>query len=118
MVDTPTADEIIERFPQFDGKDEQIELLIPEAALYVSDRWCTDSQKLAIMYMVAHLLSSEEAAVAAGGEVQSESFSLPGISESVTYRKDGSPLASTIFGQRYLGLFKRCFGGAGILVVP
>lgn len=122
MVDTPTIDEFLERFPQFEDQSDKAELMLPEAARFVTDRWIEEDQKTAIMYALAHLLTTEgkEEAGEATGAVQSESFSIGGVSESRSFATGGGANASewsrTEYGQRYLTLFKRSFGTASIAV--
>lgn len=121
----PTVDEFVERFSQFEGQEDKIELILPEARRYVSDRWIEEDTKMAIMYMTAHLLVTETAAEensVSGGPVAAESFSIAGISESVSYAASAisgqlAEFQSTEYGRRYVTLFKRSFTGHGIIAV-
>lgn len=107
-----TVDEFLERFPQFEGQDELIEQLIPEALLLVNDNWTTANARSGQLYAVAHMLITE-----------GNADSLPVISESLgpmstTYAYDpkSDPWSTTEYGRRYLA-FRKNAGGGSIVVI-
>lgn len=112
-IDTPTVDEFLERFPSFEGKDDLIELLIPEAAGFVSESWKTEDQQPAIMYLVAHFLTMEGPGFATKGQVTSESFGPMSTSYQVSKTQG---YETTEFGRRWL-VYQRRNSRGGIVVV-
>jgi Protein of unknown function (DUF4054) len=105
---TVTADSFVERFPVFEGRDDQIELLLLEAAREVDDSWEAADVDFAIMYWVAHSLVMEDTA-----------DSLPVTSESigpirVSYgspQNENESYARTEYGRRFLSLRDKNFRG-------
>jgi hypothetical protein len=97
-VTAPTVDEIVERFPVFDGQEDLIEQLIPEAMLFVNDSFA--SPTLAVMYYVAHMIVSESSA----DSYPVTSESLGPISTSYAVDAKADPLTTTEYGRRYLRL--------------
>jgi len=104
MPSTVTVDKFVERFPQFEGQDEQIEALILEASRQVDDTWEAGDIDPAIMYLVAHMIVAEET-----GD------SLPVTAErlgpiSVSYAAPPTPvdpLSLTEYGRRFIALRKQ-----------
>lgn len=109
MVATPTVDQFLARFPQFEGSSEEtIQALLNEAVNYVDDRWTEADQQPAILYLVAHMLQVEEEQIA-GGAIASESFGP--ISVSYARNTETNVMKSTVYGQRFLQMAKRNFPG-------
>lgn len=111
----PTVLEFQTRFPVFeDNSDAQIQAVIDEAKRDVGDDWVVEDQKPAIMYLTAHLLTTEEGDRAASGEIASESFG----PMSTTYRASSTTAQwmSTEYGRRYAQIRRRNVGH-GIMVV-
>lgn len=112
MAGTVTVDKFVERFPQFDGLDDQIEALILEASRQVDETWDPDDINPAIMYLVAHMIVAEETA-----------DSLPVTAErlgpiSVSYATPQAvvdPLSLTEYGRRFLALRKQNFAGPVVI---
>lgn len=130
-VDAPTVDEVLTRFPALEANAELVEAVLPEAIAQVDERWRQQDQKIAIQYLVAHMVTVEVDAgggadggtgsgVAVGqGPISSESF---GSGMSVSYGNGGSggagvdglsaseiALASTIYGRRFANLRRQNF---------
>jgi len=114
----PTVDEFVTRFPQFDGQDEVIEVVIPEAPRDVGDNWIVTDQKPAIMYLTAHLMTVEALALAGGGggaargSIVAESFGPMSTSYANPNGSGGdSSMASsymrTEYGKRYYQIARR-----------
>lgn len=115
MVDVPTTDDIITRFPSLEGKEDLIDAILPEASAKVTDSWRVQDQKIAIMYLVAHMVT-----------VEGDADSLPVISESLgpfstsyAYSTDDNPYFRTEYGRRWWGYAQAngAGGGGGILLV-
>ena len=111
---TITVDDVLTRFPQFDGKDDQIEFLIPEAARLVADTWNEDDQRSALLYLVAHLLVSEDSADAY--PVTSESLGPISVSYAVPSNATLDPFRNTEFGRRYLDIRRRQIGASVVVI--
>lgn len=111
----PDSDTFIERFPEFeDTDDELITALITEAARQVDTTWTEGDYTQAIMYLVAHLLSSgfDMADTAAGGAgIASETLGRISVSYRDNSAGKGSILSSTGYGQRFLALRRLNVGG-------
>lgn len=134
-VDAPTLEEVLTRFPSLEANAELVEAILPEAIAQVDERWRTEDQKIAIQYLVAHMVTVEvnagggadgEGVVAVGqGPITGESFG----SMSVSYA-DGSGgvssagltgseavFASTIYGRRFADLRRKNLGGVVVAEV-
>ncbi len=115
-VIVPTTEEIVARFPFLDGREDQIEAILPEAQRGVDESWIEADTKTAIMYLVAHLIEAEDmGGSGSGGEVASESFG----PISVSYREGGgvalTGYSSTLYGKRYLDLLRKNRGGPVVI---
>lgn len=130
-VDAPTVNEILTRFPSLEANAELVEMVLPEAIAQVDTRWRKEDQKIAIQYLVAHMVTVEVDAgggvdggtgsgvVVGQGPIASESF---GSGLSVSYGNGGSggagteglsaseaALASTVYGRRFADLRRKNF---------
>lgn len=116
-LNAPDIDEFYERFPLFDdGRDEIVEALLLEAQRFVQDTWNVDDQKVALLYLTAHLLVTEsKGAATQPGAVSSESFGP--MSRSYAVNQKASRWELSEYGRRYADIAKRNTGGAGIAVV-
>jgi hypothetical protein len=113
----PTLNEFKTRFPQFaDVSDPLLQMVLDEAMTQVDDSWLDQDYKNAIMYLMAHLLTTE--GVLDGGEtgtnpgpIASESFGP--ISRSYAIKgstsQEGYDFQSTEFGRRFYYLMRRNF---------
>lgn len=111
MAVTPiTFDQFQERFPKFANQEWLFDLLIEEVTSQITDAWDEDDQDIAQLYLMAHLMATEDSEQ----QISSESFGPISVSY-VASKLDG--LDSTEYGRRYLRLRLRNVGGAGILVV-
>jgi hypothetical protein len=103
----PTVSDFKTRFPEFvSDADTRVQIFLDEASLHVDTSWLEQDYQRAIMYLAAHLLLGERAAIATGGGVvQSESF---GGEISKTYKldDDATGLGSTVYGRRYRELLR------------
>jgi hypothetical protein len=112
-----TVDDVLERFPQFEGREAEIELLIPEVYLWVDDRFPTNIQKYAALYLTAHWLTVETTAAdeasSGGASIASESmgpFSIT-YAKSQTTTGDMNGFRDTVYGRRFLTYCAGLFGG-------
>ena len=117
----PTFADFTTRFPVFADMDEgQFNLLLEEAKLQVDSGWLSQSNyKIAMMYLIAHLKSTDESQEgegvvvggAASGGIASESFG--GMSISYDTGSTASDAAaksqwgSTEYGRRFYEMLKR-----------
>lgn len=115
MAVTPiTADAFLERFPTFEGQDDLIEFLIPEAQRLVQDSWNAADQITGQMYLVAHMVVMEGQA----DSLPVVSESLGPISTSYAFDPKAHPYTRTEYGRRFLEIRGRnTAGGAGVVVV-
>lgn len=113
---TPTPAEFKTRFPVFtDREDAFVSMLLIEAGTYVGSDWRAQDQKIATMYMAAHLIatdnSDEDGEVDTGlEEIASESFGVLSIgyrAKAEALHSNLSGFNSTSYGRRYLGLLRR-----------
>lgn len=123
-VIVPTVEEIVTRFPAFDGQEELLEACLAEAVTQVDDRWVESDTKIAIMYLTAHLAQTEidrgadSGGAGAGGIIASESmgpmsvsYATPGASGGMFA---GNDYATTIYGQRFAEKLRDNFGGVRV----
>jgi hypothetical protein len=111
-LDVPTADEFIERFPTFDGRDDLIEAMIAECVLgEVNENWLTKDQKRAIMYWVAHSITMEDNASDNSGQVRMEKTGDIMIQYDTGVQSGMTPsnYNQTEYGRRFIELRKRNF---------
>jgi hypothetical protein len=119
-VTIPTAVSIKTRFPEFvNVSDANIEFAIEEARLEVGSNW-TVGYDLAIVYLVAHYVASataETARASAGGEVASESIGRLSVSyaQSSNAEATHADYESTSYGQRFLEIQAKNFGGPQVI---
>ncbi len=119
-VTIPTAVSIKTRFPEFaDVTDANVEFAIEEARLEVGSNW-TVGYDLAIVYLVAHYVAAAVAAsdrASAGGEIASESIGRLSVSyaQSSSAEATHADKSSTSYGQRYLDLLQKNFGGPVVI---
>jgi hypothetical protein len=114
MAVTPiTVDDVLARFPVFEGQEDLIEILIPEAVRLVNDTWNATDLTSAMLYAVAHMVVSEGSA----DSLPVISESLGPISTSYAFDAKADPWTSTEYGRRFLALKRRNGGGASILVI-
>lgn len=118
----PTRDQFTTRFPIFvDKSDEAIDAALLEASGQVDETWREQDYQIALMYLAAHLLATdnseegEEPQVgAAAGQVASESFGGMSISYASTSESNAankSQWGTTEYGRRYYGyLTKNRYG--------
>lgn len=109
MADTITSDDVVERFPEFAGREDEIDALLPEAAQIIGEDWVDADINPAKMYWIAHKLATG-GDNADRGNIASESFG----PISVSYGSGGqnsSEYASTSYGRMYLSIQKRNFLG-------
>lgn len=123
--DPVTIEQFTKRFPIFaDRETDQLAAVLAEANTQVDNRWEAKDYPIAIMYLMAHLLSldasQETDAVAIGppgaGQIVA-SESIGGM--SVSYFNPGQNLRgvkpsfwdSTEYGRRFYRLLKANFGG-------
>ena len=115
----PTVQEFKDRFPAIVvGKtDPTIQAFLDEAARSVDESWLEGDYKTAMMYLAAHLMVEEDAAVSAGGGgevtsgvIASESFGGMSISyDNTKSTKDdaaNSQWGGTEYGRRFYRLLK------------
>lgn len=110
----PTAEDFVARFPEFDGQDDVIALVLPEAERSADGTWNDTDRKNAVMYFAAHLISMGESIGAGGAAIASESLG----PISVSYSKgsqNSSVLMSTSYGVQYRDLLKRNRGGPVVI---
>lgn len=110
----PSADDFQTRFPIFaDVDSDRVQIFLDEAARTVDGSWDIDDYQPAIMYLAAHLLSTDNSGegetVQLGGlkgAIASESFS--GMSRSYDTSKvsaaANSTYGSTEYGRRFYWL--------------
>lgn len=126
---TPTVDQFTTRFPIFaDNDPDQIEMILAEAASTgVDTDWREADYQPAIMYLAAHLLSTDNSqegdevsiGAAGAGGVASESFG--GLSISYDKGNQSGSLSSseaygsTEYGRRYLMMLRG--NKPGVMVV-
>jgi hypothetical protein len=115
---TPTSAEFLVRFPIFEDKDTAlIDMLLLEATNSIDQSWREEDYQIAIMYLTAHLLSTDnseegtdvEFGSEGGGAIASESFGGMSISyASPASANSGvsSQYSSTIYGRRFAVLLK------------
>lgn len=120
----PTASSIKLRFPEFQAiGDEVVEFAIEEARVTFGDgsNWASGAD-LALVYLVAHVLSCSIANTASGG-AGSEIIASESIGRlSISYAQTGSSatptlddLSSTSYGKRYESYVQNNFSGALII---
>jgi hypothetical protein len=121
-VDVPTVEEILQRFPALTDQSVLVSALLEEASKQVDERWRTEDQKIAIMYLTAHLVTVE---VESGGGTGGSGVSMDTIASesigsfSISYANKSSQgtkssaddLMSTIYGRRYAAYRRANFGG-------
>lgn len=119
---TPTREEFKTRFPIFAAKtDEAIDAALLEASGQVDESWREQDYQIALMYLAAHLLATDNSAAgeepeigAAAGQVASESFGGMSISYASTSESNAankSQWGTTEYGRRYYGyLIKNRYG--------
>jgi hypothetical protein len=114
MATTVTIKDFMARFPQFDDgtQDDAVKQLLVEATQVVDDTWEDADIKPAILYLVAHQLTSE-------GQADSPAVTgerLGPISMTYAAPQNGEdPLARTEFGRRFLEIRKRNFTGPVVI---
>lgn len=119
--DAPTPAQFKARFPIFDDQDDpRIQIFLNEAGSSVDRTWNINDYQVAIMYLAAHLLATDnsdegsevEIGPAGGGAIASESFG-GGLSVSYTTgasagdAASNSKYGSTEYGRRYYNLLIR-----------
>jgi hypothetical protein len=117
----PTPAQFKARFPEFEAvADAVIAFALEEAGISVDDSWIERDYVIAIYYLTAHILASsgklsgDAAGAAVQGPVTSESLGDASVSYADKSKVVGAEglaaeLASTTYGQRYLGLRRRNF---------
>lgn len=129
----PTAASIKAAFPEFAAvADPVVNMAISEAGLAVDQTWPESAFNLAYSLYAAHLLRSQ------GQGTSAQAQAISGAPAGLKMRKSGDTveeffgsatsgsgavsgdawLSTTDFGQRFLGLRKRYFGGPRVLVSP
>lgn len=98
----PTVDEFIERFPEFAGQEDAAAFALIEAKLNVDTSWREADYGIAIMLLMAHLMSAGESA-SSGREIASESIGPLSVSY---FKSDSTWLASTGYGSRWLRILR------------
>jgi hypothetical protein len=111
-VTAPTVDEVLKRFPVFEGQEDLIEQLLAEVVTLVDDRWNTADQQTAMLYAVAHMIVSEGSA----DSLPVTAESLGPISTSYAFDPKADPWTSTEYGRRYLRLKRRNSGGSIVVI--
>jgi hypothetical protein len=111
-VTAPTVDDFLARFPVFEGQEDLIEQLIPEAVSLVDDRWKTEDVTPAILYAIAHMVVSEGSA----DSLPVVAESLGPISTSYAFDPKADPWTSTEYGRRFLRLKRRNTGGSIVVI--
>lgn len=118
--DLPTVDQFKARFPIFEDVDDaQIEAMMAETKTSIDDSWIEDDYQPAVMYLVAHLLATDNSGAgedvvigsSGAGGIASESF---GGGLSVSYDKGQSTgslsssdrYGTTEYGRRFLALLR------------
>jgi hypothetical protein len=105
----PTVDDFRARFPSFDSvtySDDHVQLVLDEATLQVDDSWNPAAAPLAIQYLTAHILSTEQfsgGGAAGSGFLKSESVGPVHYTydlKSMDIEKYGN-LGLTVYGQRW-----------------
>lgn len=113
--DVPTADDVFTRFPDLDGtKEDTVTALIAEAVSQVSVKWRAVDYPVAIMYWVAHMLTTETGEmVDRAGSITSESFGQQSRSYGGNNAsgRSASNLDSTEYGRRFVELRRKNFPG-------
>lgn len=119
-VDVPTVDDIFTRFPTLEAEEDLVAAILPEAIAQVDERWRTQDQKIAIMYLVAHMVTVE---ANAGGGADGAGVSVGNIASeslgpmSVSYKDSGSAAGSvsdyqsTVYGKQFQALLRKNFPG-------
>jgi hypothetical protein len=118
----PDSSDFKARFPAFASYDDTyIDLVIEEAALSVNETWIETDYQPAILYLTAHLITTEAGGpggvAGQSGPVQSESFGPISKSYAVAKGASGnvSLYSSTEYGRRYLTLLKRNFPAVAVI---
>lgn len=116
-LDVPTADEVVERFPQFDGREDLIDVLIVEAQAEVNETWLERDQKRAMMYWVAHSITMEDNSADNSGQVQSETLGPISITYATPVQsgKTADKYNQTEYGRRFIEIRKRNFPGVVVV---
>lgn len=118
---TPTYADFIARFPVFDNQitwpQSMVELILAECANNIDSSWVENDYQPAIMYMTAHILTTEAGADAgapsAGPETYLSSESFSGMSMSYAKISNNGTLSqsetwgSSSYGRRYLDLLRK-----------
>jgi len=107
----PTLDDFVLRFPEFkETPAYQINAAMVEAMRKVDETWTEGDYAPAIMWLTAHILSSDTNAASTMGGVSGEIASETLGRISVTYRQaangGGVGFGSTSYGTRYLELLR------------
>lgn len=122
----PTVDDFVERFPVFEDRDEdQIQLCIDEASRSVDSTWVEADAPVAILYLAAHLLVTDQSQIGdqvlvgqQSGAVQSESFGPMSVSyaaPTMNSLTSNAEFGSTEYGRRYLRLLNNNHPGPVVI---
>jgi len=112
MTTPVTTASFLARFPVFTGQEAQIEALISEVSPKIDDSWDDDDRAPAIMYLVAHMIVTEETADSLA--VTSEQLGPISVSYAAP-QQPNDPLSLTEYGRRFLALRKQNFTGPVVI---
>lgn len=116
----PTSAEFKARFPVFDSMDDGIvDVLISEAATYVSESWAEADYKPAIMYLAAHFAVEEGYTgrfIDAAGPLTSSKLGDASDSYASAQNADSTGVySSTSYGKRFMQYQRRNVAGVLLL---
>lgn len=110
-----TVDEFTTRFTAFEDRDEDlIAAMIAEAALECESITNETKQRLAILYLTAHLFATEDTAT--GTQIISESVGPLSTTYATPKEVTANNYATTEYGRRFLRL-RGSAVGTGVMVV-
>lgn len=116
-VTRPTVKSIKTRFPEFaDTDDSVVEFAIEEAMLEIGTNWTT-AYNIAVVYLTAHFIASAvaQSEAGSGGDIASESFGRISISYAQGSVATQSDKSTSSYGERYMELLNRNFGGPVVI---
>jgi len=111
---TPTVDEFLTLFPEFEGQDEQIEARLAISATQIDQSWLESDYQQAVMLLTAHYLSAGEVAAAGGRGIASERIGPLAVSYFQTKSADGW-FGSTGYGEQLMDLARGNFPGVMVI---
>lgn len=102
---TPTVDDFLAAFPEFEGSEDAIEVALAAAARQVDSTWFDADGPRATMLLAAHIISAGEVAAAGGRSISSERIGPLAVSY---FQDKGSEwYESTGYGQQFATLLRQ-----------